>query len=510
MKKFIVFLIIAMLTVSVFGASAFDIKWWSQQTYSNLPGNTLRLWAESIDSRAGDTYYVDGNKVTAGDGSSWNEAFNTLSAAMAASHADIAVSADRQWAARNTIYVRADGITEDLTTMAQKTDIIGVGSNDAYSKALIVGTWIIPDTTAYPGCRFYNMIFRDDGAGGALFDIDTQAGLEFHGCIFSANATDTIALQVEECQTLVVNECEFSDLGSNGGFTESAIKVVDDTDAVWNYKITNNYIRSDGIGIDFDETASEGCVASGNTFDVTGRWIDDEGDDLIVTNNNAITAVDTGTVTDGYDFNLAKAAGNIQTGSGGETDLIPLDDTASASNTDTAAILVDTTAIEVDTAYMQPLAEGAASKVLTTIMSGNNDIFVVAGGPVKIIELIGIVTTELEAKGNLINYNMDPTSPAGDTVFGTDGTALEVTGDTVGTIYTWDGTIANDLIATTNGVYYGTPYQLDGGAVLTGNLVVPVGSLEFASVVATSATGEITFYIRYTPLVSGATVTAAP
>ena len=54
MKKFIVFLILTMLTVSAFGStSAFDIKWWSQQTYSNLPGNTLRLWAEGMDGRVG-------------------------------------------------------------------------------------------------------------------------------------------------------------------------------------------------------------------------------------------------------------------------------------------------------------------------------------------------------------------------------------------------------------------------------------------------------------------------
>ena len=178
-------------------------------------------------------------------------------------------------------------------------------------------------------------------------------------------------------------------------------------------------------------------------------------------------------------------------------------DSLEAIGTAAAAILVDTAAI-------QPIQEGVATKVLTTIMNGNNDIFVVAGGPVKIIELIGIVTTELEAKGNLINYNMDPTSPAGDTVFGTDGTALEVTGDTVGTIYTWNGTIANDLVATPNGVGLGTPAPLDGSTAQTGGLVVPAGSLELASIVATSATGEITFYIRYTPLVSGATVTAAP
>lgn len=273
----------------------------------------------------GTVYYVDGNKSTAGTGTGgWSNAFNTLSAAMAASHANIAVSARRAWASRNTIYVRADAITEDITALAQKTDIKAVGSDDAFEKALIIGTWIIPDTTQYPGCHFYNMKFYDDGAGGALWDVDTQSGLEFHGCVFNANATDTIGLQVEECQNLKLIGCEFSDQGTNGGFTTAAIQVVQDTDAIWNYRILGGYIRSDGIGIDWNETVAEGCVVNGVLFDTAGMWIDEEGDNLIVTNNTAITAVDTGTWTAGYDFSLAKSANNVQTGSGGETDEIPV------------------------------------------------------------------------------------------------------------------------------------------------------------------------------------------
>lgn len=336
MRKFIIFL--AFLAICFVATGAVDL---TQVNYSNVnAGNfdqSLRGWFDTLNDditlasgagtlglkSGGTVYYVDGNKSSAGNGTSWDDAYTTLSAAMAASHANIAVSSRRAWASRNTIYVRADAITEDITALAQKTDIIGVGSDDAFEKALIIGTWIIPDTVSYLGCHFYNMKFYDDGAGGALMDIDTQSGLEFHGCVFNANATDTIGLQVEECQNLKVIGCEFSDQGTNGGFTASAIKVVDDTDAVWNYRITGCYIRSDGIGIDWDETGNEGSVAMDNVFDTAGLWIDEEGDKLIVVKNIAITAVDTGTSTAGYDFSLAKAAANVQTGSGGETDEIP-------------------------------------------------------------------------------------------------------------------------------------------------------------------------------------------
>ena len=298
-------------------ANTFDrnLRGWISTLNTDI---TLATGAGTLGLKSGGTvYYVDVNKTTAGTGTGgWDNAFNTLSAALAASHANIAVSSRRAWATRNTIYVRADAITEDITALAQKTDIIGVGSDDAFEKALIIGTFIIPDTVSYPGCHFYNMKFYDDGAGGVLHDIDTQSGLEYYGCVFNANATDTIGLQVEECQNLKVIGCEFSDQGTNGGFTASAIKVVDDTDAVWNYRISDCYIRSDGIGIDWDETGNEGSVANDNLFDTAGMWIDEEGDKLIVVNNIAITATDTSTSTAGYDFSLAKAAGNIQTGSG--------------------------------------------------------------------------------------------------------------------------------------------------------------------------------------------------
>lgn len=139
------------------------------------------------------------------------------------------------------------------------------------------------------------------------------------------------------------------------------------------------------------------------------------------------------------------------------------------------------------------------SKTLTTIMSGNNNLFTVSGGPVKILEIVAYVSTVIEGKSCLINYNIDPTTPATDTAFATDGTALEINGDAAGTLYTWGGVIATDLTATTNGVAL-------GNAAFSG-LIVPIGSIELAAVVATSATGAITVYVRYIPLAIGAVVT---
>lgn len=198
-------------------------------------------------------------------------------------------------------------------------------------------------------------------------------------------------------------------------------------------------------------------------------------------------------------------------GIGGTTNVLGENTADNAYNSDTVAANADGSILErleyiqteavVDAADVVDITERAVSKTVTTIMNGNNNLFAVAGGPIKILELVAYVTTEIEGKSCLINYNIDPTAPATDTAFGTDGTALEINGDAVGTLYTWDGVIANDLTATTNGVALGV-------AAYSG-LIVPAGSIELAAVVATSATGAITVYMRYIPLASGVTVTAA-
>jgi hypothetical protein len=148
------------------------------------------------------------------------------------------------------------------------------------------------------------------------------------------------------------------------------------------------------------------------------------------------------------------------------------------------------------------MREQSISKAITTIANGNNDLFVVAGGPIKVLEIVAYVDTEIGAESVLINYNINPTAPAADTAFATDGTALEINADAVGTVYTWDGVIDNDLTATTNGVALGL-------AAYSG-LVVPAGSIELTAAHDGTADGAITVYMRYVPLASGVTVTAAP
>ncbi len=166
---------------------------------------------------------------------------------------------------------------------------------------------------------------------------------------------------------------------------------------------------------------------------------------------------------------------------------------------------------EENSIYVGGMAERSVKKSMVGIAHGGTDLFVISGGPIKIIELFGIVVVQIQGASILINYVMDPTSPAGNTAFATDGTALEINGDLVGALYTWDGIMNNDLVATVNGVALGLPAPTDGSTDKSGQLIVPVGSLELAAVNAGSSakTGDIDFYLRYKPMVPGATVSPA-
>ena len=160
---------------------------------------------------------------------------------------------------------------------------------------------------------------------------------------------------------------------------------------------------------------------------------------------------------------------------------------------DLDAILADTAAMDTS-AEVQVLVAGGirCAEVTISSVAAVTNLFQVTGGPIIIRDIVGVVTTEIVGTGCLINYNIDPIAPATDTVFGTDGTALEINGDAVGTVYTWDGVIATDLVATTNGVV------LTQGTDVSNGILCPIGMIELAAT-ATNA-GVIKFYIIYSPL----------
>ncbi|MHC4728264.1 MAG: hypothetical protein ACYS17_13670 [Planctomycetota bacterium] len=133
--------------------------------------------------------------------------------------------------------------------------------------------------------------------------------------------------------------------------------------------------------------------------------------------------------------------------------------------------------------YGNKRQEKVVKKTITSITT--QDLFIVEGGPIKVVELIGVVTTVIQTQANNTKLLVDPTEPATDTDI---CAVLNITGDAAGTVYTITGTFANAMVATTNGVVAGLATQF----------IVPVGTIEISC--SATNTGAIDWYIRYQPL----------
>ena len=117
---------------------------------------------------------------------------------------------------------------------------------------------------------------------------------------------------------LVVNDCDFI-----GTFVTSYITF--GAGEVGRTRITGNRMlgtAAKGI-VSTSTVASWTPLIQGNVIRATGKPIDDGGSLFSVVNNRLITAINIGTTTDGYTFNLALACGNILTGLNGVAATVP-------------------------------------------------------------------------------------------------------------------------------------------------------------------------------------------
>ena len=113
-------------------------------------------------------------------------------------------------------------------------------------------------------------------------------------------------------------------------------------------------------------------------------------------------------------------------------------------------------------------------------------------GRVLVTQIVGEVTTIIETQDNDTKLIANPTVGADVDLC----TALNITADAVGTIYTITGTLADAMVATTSGAV-----TAQASAVL-----VAAGTIDLDC--AASNTGATKWTLHYIPLDSGSTVTA--
>lgn len=276
----------------------------------------------------GQDYFVDGNVSTTGTtGTSWGDAFLTLTEAITASNTSIALTANRWWARRNRIFVCGDQeIDENLTILPEKCDVIGVGY-DILPFPRIIGNHTIaatrPTAGSANGCRFINCGFIAEGTGD-LFVIPAGChGLQFINCWFQPASTSTKALEITNSAHIRIEDCTFT-VGAGDMAKIFAVAISLEGTVLHDIAILNNHIvATAGIAVVEAAAVAMGGLIQGNTIRAVALGIDDNSDDFQVVNNRWMTDIDTTTSTAGYDFNLQLAAGNIQMGATGLCDSVP-------------------------------------------------------------------------------------------------------------------------------------------------------------------------------------------
>lgn len=254
----------------------------------------IPIYGNPTQDMSGTTYFVDGNYGKDGNqGKSLDKPFQTLTAALAVSHADIARGSDR-WARRNTIWIAGDDFVEDLDLLAQKTDIIGMGSSDNYPMACIRGNHV--PITSGTGCRFINVRFRPT-ASEDLFILDsTLMGIEFFRCLFDAHYssyTAPSAIDTTAHQYLKAIDCDFL-----GAFSANYIDI--GAGHIYGMRILRNHMVGsalDGIKVTGTTTTAQGRlgIIADNVIYCPGCTILDGDDDtFIITGNNLVSDAATG------------------------------------------------------------------------------------------------------------------------------------------------------------------------------------------------------------------------
>ena len=294
-----------------------EIKKSIEQGFSGKPGGLYDILKQLQNvglGVQGEVYFVENNAGSdSNDGSCWDKAFKTLTYALAISHANIAAG-NKGWASRNTIFIKGDPITEDLTKFAQKTNVVGVGSTADVPYTTIIGTHALEAqaTADYMGCHFYNIQFQDDGASVNITIPADQNGIEFHNCLFTMASGCLTAIKATSVYRLKIEDCKFRPDAIGNKFANCAIWILGTT--VGGIEINRNDIYGT-IGIDCDSTNAVDCQVKDNLIVAATFVIDDESQDLIVSGNNMITATANDiTPQEVCHVNVKLAVNNVLTG----------------------------------------------------------------------------------------------------------------------------------------------------------------------------------------------------
>lgn len=163
----------------------------------------------------------------------------------------------------------------------------------------------------------------------------------------------------------------------------------------------------------------------------------------------------------------------------------------------TGAVIVGNTitnALGASTASSSTAEATVVRATATLPQTAAANIFTVTGGPVKLLAIVGEVTTVIQTQTDATKLQMVDTASSTTTDL---CATLDITAKAVGSFFNITGTLANAMV------------NVAGGTAISqaGSITLPIGALKLNC--GASNTGSVRWYVRYQPLAPGAQMVAA-
>jgi hypothetical protein len=306
---------------------------------------------------------------------------------------------------------------------------------------------------------------------------------------------------VVEFLTTAVVDCNIEGYMYNSGTTNYSKDVVDTvTGSTW-YAVI--------------EDGAAGSVVRGGSADALAAG--DLGD---IASDVAAVLVDTGTtlpatlttIDANQDAGVADAVTNalMRDVVGNKTDAAATGAVSATESIVAYAKQLVTEGIARDAVIGTPTAADLSSEFLSlprcvaktdgSVDAGDDILFNITGGPIHVLEILGIVTTTIEAGAANVKLQIDTTTPAA-TVDISAG-AVDIDGDVAGTSYETINTTGVFTPVTAGYVKHANSF-----ATNPTDFIAPIGDIVFNS--DASKSGVIAWYMRYVPLSPLSRVVAA-
>ena len=413
----------------------------------------------------GATWFVDSNVVggVSGNGLSWGAAKRTLAEAIASALAD------------DTILVAAGHaeatITTALTFAVAGVSVFGYGQGERRPKFTITAN--VDVNLDASGITLSNLVF-ESGSDGQTIVVDVNAAnCVIEDCAFYEGTSIQWVTGVDinggasnACDNTVVRRCRFQSIAVGA---DNAIGL----DAV-----------ADGVII--EDCYIDGDFADAGIHNPTGN---------VLTNLTLANNIVRNRQTGDHAIELVSACTGVAVNNRlfADTPGVVLDSGSLLCGNNTEGHKIDSSSVPSPAGLSGDGWIHVAKAAATLPASTTQDIFVVAGGRVLVKQLIGEVTTVIQAQACNLSVVFPATTGGSVTL----ATTLDINAHAAGRLYLVEGD--------------GTALKSDGGGLMNAagetQMVLSVGTMNITT--SATNTGATKWDIWYKPLDSGGRVTSA-